>query len=134
MGKRRTDQKMNVAILTERLGVEETRLDCDTLHIESPDTIEAWELDPYQLSRDEKKGNNLQVVSERNKKPLKVFRDRPAIAGRAIETIAGQKFDEEMTIIQERKQKQSMLLWIGIITAIIAVTIGIIVLVNMKGG
>ena len=111
--------------------MEDTSLGCDTLHIESPDTIEAWEIDPYQLSREEKTGKYLQVVSERNKKPLRVFKDQPIISSRAIETIAGQKFDEKMTIIQEQKRKQSMLLWVGIITAILAVTICIIVLVNM---
>jgi len=131
MGKRYGTEKIQVGIVTDKLSFEVHHLECDTMHIESPTSFEAWELDSYHLSRDETTGEPLQLISERNKKPLRVFRDRPLITGRAIETIAAQQFDERMTIIQERNQKQSMLLWLGIIAVLMAIIIGIIVLSNL---
>jgi len=122
--------KQEVMILTEQGEIVFAKLPADTLYVASHDDLKAWELDSNQQAITEK-NNRLQVVSERSKKPIRVFRNRPVLNGKSTDVIANQKEDEELTVMERKSQKSSVLLWVGIICAIIAVTIGIIVLSNM---
>lgn len=124
----------NVLILTAGSDVELCRLEANNLYMASPDTDppQAWERDFSQQAKDEKSGEFLQVVSVLSKTPVRIFRNRPALAGKSTDLISSGKEDEELTYMDARSAKNSMLLWIGIITALLAVTVGIIVLVNMK--
>lgn len=134
MGRRNAAREQDVLIVTEADGnVEPCRLETDVLYVASPETIEAWELDYNQQAKHEKTGRHLQVVSERSKKPLKIFPDRSTLQGQSTEAIASQKQDAELTFMQSKNKRSSMLLWVGIICAILAVTIGVIVLLKMKG-
>ena len=112
--------------------IERVKLEADVLYVSSPPTTEAWELDPNQQAQNEKTGEYTQFVTGTNRKPLKIYKNVPEQETKPLQTIAGQKFDEYFSYIEEKNQKQSMLLWIGIITAIIAVTIGVVVLLNMS--
>ena len=124
-------RKQDVLVTTETGHIEERQLETDVLYVASPDDIMAWELDPNQQSRDPKTGDYLQVVSERSKRPLKVFRGRPVLKGQSTDTIASQKEDEELSYILSKSAKNSMLLWLGIVCALIAVIIGIVVLMGI---
>lgn len=133
MGRKLASRKQNVLILTEaNTGVEYAQLETDVLYAASPETIEAWELDTNQQARDELTGRYIQVVSERSKKPLRIFKDRPLLSGPSTEAIASQKQDAELAFLNTKSQKNSMLIWIGIICVILAVIIGLIVLLNLN--
>lgn len=134
MGKRQKGGHQNVLLVEGTSDIERHTLETDVLYVASPNSIEAWELDSNQQARHEVTGEYIQVCSVRNKKPLQIFRNRPRIKGQPVSVIAAQKFDEQMTVIQERNQKQSMLLWIGIICALLAVSVAGIVLFKMIGG
>lgn len=124
--------RLNVLTVTETNDIERRRGETDVLYVAFPDTTEAWELDAGQQAKHERTGEYLQVCSVKNKRPLQIFRNRPRISGQSVSNIAAQKFDEQIMVIQERNQKQSMLLWIGIICALLAVTISVIVLLKMR--
>ena len=131
MSKRQIERTQDVMIVNSG-DIERVKLEADVLYVSSPSTTEAWELDPNQQAQNEKTGQYTQFVTGTNRKPLKIFKNVPEQATKPLQTIAGQKFDEYFSYLEEKNQKQSMLLWIGIITVIIAVTIGIVVLVNMN--
>ncbi len=133
MGRKLASRKQDVLILTEaNTGVEYTQLETDVLYAASPETIEAWELDTNHQAKNELTGRYIQVVSERSKKPLRIFKDSPLLSGPSTEAIASQKQDAELAFLNTKSQKNSMLVWIGIICAILAVIIGLIVLLNLN--
>lgn len=106
-------------VLTETNEIDWRKLPTDVLYAADVGALQAWELDTNQQARTEGKGEYVQLVSERSKKPLTVFKSRPKLQGRSTETIASQKQDEELTIVQTKSHKSSMLLWLGIITALL---------------
>jgi len=118
-------------VITETNEVEIRELPTDILYAASPDTAQAWELDTNQQARGED-GSYVQVVSERSKKAIKIFPSGSLLAGRSTDAIASQKQDAELAFMNKRGQKSSMLLWLGIITAIFAVTISIVLLYSLK--
>ena len=105
-----------------------------TLCVAFPETCEAWELDYNQQSQDAQTGELVQIVSTLNKKPLKVFDNRPDISGQSIQSIGAQEFDAAIMQIEQDNQKKSMLLWLGILMLTLAVIIGLVVLVSMYKG
>src|SRR4030043_1025989 len=133
MGKRHSSRQ-DVCILTETGDIVDMRLETDSEegYVASPDTLEAWELDFNQQCVDEKSGRYCQVISDRNKKPLKIFKNRPTLSGSTTETIASRKEDEELAFLNTHKEKNKMLLWVGIIAALFAVVISIVVLVQLQ--
>src|SRR4030043_93435 len=133
MGKRHSSRQ-DVCILTETGDIVDMRLETDSEegYVASPDTLEAWELDFNQQCVDEKSGRYCQVISDRNKKPLKIFKNRPTLSGSTTETIASRKEDEELAFLNAHREKNKMLLWVGIIAALLAVVISIVVLVQLN--
>ncbi len=112
--------------------VEHSRLEVGTLCCASPDTFEAWELDYNQQAKDERTGEFVQFISSLNKQPLKIYTHRPQSQSQSTAQIAAQQFDEKMVQIHKEESKKSMLLWLGIIAAILLVIIGLIVLLNVQ--
>ncbi len=133
MGKRHSSRQ-DVCILTETGDIVDFRLETDSeeAYVASPDTLEAWELDFNQQCIDQKNGRYIQIISDRHKKPLKIFKNRPTLSGSTTDTISSRKEDEELAFLNSRKEKNKMVLWVGIIAALIAVVISIVVLVNMN--
>lgn len=132
MGKRRTEARQDVLLLTGVGDVELLTLDAEPLFITSPDTIEAWESDLNQQAKDDKTGRLVQVISDISKKPIKVYKERPALDGQTTEVIASRKQDEELAFMDSRKMKNSLVLWVGIIAALFAVVISIGVLLRFR--
>lgn len=139
MGRKRT-RRQPVLTLTETNSVVDDRLEIpptDAGYAESPDTVEAWALDANQQALNDK-GEYVQVICERDFEPIRVFNlnngHKSNVAVRNVETIASQKHDEELAFMEEKKSKNSQMLWLGIIAAIVALTFALVVLISMKGG
>ena len=131
MGKGRS-RRQDVFILTETNSIAGDRFETEVGYAVSPETVEAWALDRNQQGIDEETGNIVQTLSERSYKPLVVFdldsEDSSKLAVKNVNTISSQQEDEEMALMERKKSKQSMLLWIGIVATIFALTISIMVL------
>ena len=92
----------------------------------------AWEIDFNQQSLDKGTDKYVQTVSQHSKTPIRVFKDRPTLKGQPTNAIALQKLNEALLTDPPNDKKNSMLLWLGILSSIIAVIIGLIVLLNMQ--
>lgn len=125
------DKKQEVVIITAKGVAQHEVLEADSLCFTSPNTLEAWELDYNQQAKNEETGQFTQFVSSLNKQPLKIYENREQSESHATKVIAAQKFDEKLTQIQKDSESKSMLLWMGIITVVLAIIIGLIVLANM---
>lgn len=132
MGKRRYGARQDVLLLTETGDIDGFKLEAESAYIVSPDTVEAWELDYNQQVIHEKSGRNIQVISERDKKPLRVYRFRPTLEGQSTDVIASRTQDEELAFMNTVRAKNRMLTWVGIIAALFAVVISIVVLAQLK--
>jgi hypothetical protein len=133
MGKRHSSRQ-DVCILSETGDIDDMRLELDSEegYVASPDTLEAWELDFNQQCIDAKTGRFVQIISNRHRKPLKIFKERSTLKGSTTDTIASRKQDEELAFMNALREKNKMLLWVGIIAALFAVVISIVVLVTLK--
>lgn len=119
--------KQDVCLLLETNEVEDQRLDAETLHAENPETAEGWLLDSSQMCRDERTGRYIQFVSSRYGSPIKIYRNRNGRKDQVkIDEISSQTEDQEMVFIDEKQNKDGRLLWIGIITALLTLTVCII--------
>lgn len=122
--------KQDICLLLETNEVEDQRLYAETLHAESPDTAEGWLLDSSQMCRDEKTGRYMQFVSSRYGSPIKIYRGRNGRKSPVnIEDVSSQTEDQEMVFIDEKQNRDGRLLWMGIITAMLTLTVCIIALV-----
>lgn len=130
-GKEKKEQ--SVIIITAKGIAEHDKLEAGTLCFADPDRFQAWELDYNQQAKEENKGHFTQFVSTLNKKPLKIFDNRPQLRSQSANQIAAQQFDEQLVQVHQAKQKQSMLLWLGIISLSILLMIGLIVFFNIRG-
>lgn len=133
MGKRHSSRQ-DVCILTETGDIVDQRLELDSEegYVASPDTLEAWELDFNQQCINIKNGRFCQVISNRHKKPLKIFKNRQVLQGSTTDVLASRKEDEELAFMNTRREKNKMLLWAGIIAVLFAVVISIVVLVQLQ--
>lgn len=131
MGKRHSSRQ-DVLLLTETGDIADGKLDAAEGYVASPDTLEAWELDFSQQCKDVKTGRMCQVISERHKKPLSVFKNRPTLIGSSTDVIASRMQDRELAFMNSHREKNKMLLWVGIIAALLAVVISIVVLVRLN--
>ena len=127
------NKKQETVIVTAKGIAEHDKLEVGTLCIASPDTFEAYELDYNQQARNEKTGQFTQFVSSLNKKPLKIFENRKQSRSQSTRSIAAQQFDEKLVQIHKGQQKQSMLLWLGIIILALIIIIGLVIFFNMRG-
>lgn len=125
--------KQAVINITAKGIAEHFKLDVGTLSIASPDTFEAWELDYNQQARNARTGEYTQFVSSLNKRPIKIFSNRPQSQSQSTKSMAAQQFDEKLVQIEKVNQRQSMLLWLGIFILALALMTGLIVLLNMGG-
>lgn len=132
--KRRGSDDQAVCVLKQTGGVEFVSLETDTLYAASPESIEAWEIDPNQQARNEKDGVSLQIVSEISKQAIKIYPSWDALKGLSTDKIASKKQDEELAFMESRRSKNSMLLWLGIICLVLALTVGLIVLIKLMQG
>lgn len=124
-------EMQEVIIINARGVATHQKLEVGNLCMASDDTSEAWELDYNQQSKDVKTGKLVQFISTLNKKPLRIFKNRPQIPGLSILNIAKQEFKASIMEIEEENHRKSMLLWLGIIIMSIIVTIALIILLNM---
>lgn len=127
------NQTQKIIKINARGVVKKDKLDVGYLCMSSPETYEAWEMDYNQQSKDAKTGDLVQFVSTLNKKPLKIFKNRPEITAQSILSIAKQEIRATIMEIETENQKKSMLLWLGIFLLALLLLIGIIILSNMGG-
>lgn len=123
---RNSRRKQNVVMIFGNGEVAEMALEADEDYIVDPGNIMAWERDFNQQFKDPSNGKFYQVISTRNKKPLRIFKERQAISGSSTDSIASRKQDEELTIMDSRKEHNKGLLWIGIIAAMMTLIVIII--------
>lgn len=127
--------KLDVTLLNEAGNVGEFELEHDIQYVVRPfPDLQAWEIDRSQQAKDEITGRWVQTVSDRSKKPIRVFRNSANNASRETDTIAGQKWDEALAFRDSVKQKNSLSIWFAIIAVVMLLIISIIALVNLKGG
>ena len=130
-------RRQNACLLDETNSVDDIKLDGAIAHAESYDTQSAWGLDSEQQAMDEETGKFFQFISLRSYIPLKIFRSNGhsevQIVGDNVSTIAAQTEDQEMFSVDEKKEKDSRLLWVGICLAMLTLTVCVLALVSMKG-
>lgn len=132
MGKRRQGARQDVLLLMEIGDIVGFSLPTEPGYIVSADTLEAWGQDLNQQARDSRSNKSFQVISERQKRPLKIFKKKPSISEDNIDNIAKTKQDEELEFLNRRREKNRMFIWLAVITALFAVIISIVVLVQLK--
>ncbi len=126
----KTKPKQDICLLAETNSVSDERLSAGTIHAESPDTAEAWGLDSRLQCRDEKTGRYIQFVSSLNCDPIPIYKnpDTPAVKTNTS-LIASQTEDQEMVFVDTTSNRSSTMLWIGICTALLTLTVCVISLV-----
>ena len=130
MGKRRLNEKQGVRLLSETGNVVDIKFDADLGYVASPDTPEAWGLNRTQQAKELRTGQFIQLICERSGKPIQVFRNSGStndIIGYDISTIANQAEDRAQQESERDRPKDSQLLWLGIITTIIAIAFLLVV-------
>ncbi|MBA7613515.1 hypothetical protein ES703_20766 [subsurface metagenome] len=122
--------RQDVCILAETNTVSDERLRAGTIHAENPGTAEAWGLDSRLQCQDEKTGRYVQFISSLNCDPIPIYKN-PSTPPVKTNTslIASQTEDQEMVYVDTATNKNSTLLWIGICTALLTLTVCIIALV-----
>lgn len=102
----------------------------------SPDSIidyknnRAWEMCYPQQCEDEN-GKIIQVLSEITQTPIQIYKKRPLPAPSTSSDVFNRKVKEGLSTIEHSKNKNSMVLWVGIVAALIAVTITAVVLTSL---
>lgn len=130
MGKRRNGARRNVLLLAGD-DIVELQLDTEPGYIVSPDSLEAWEEDINQQFHD-RRGRNTQVISELQKRPLKIYQDKPENTGPGTAVLASRKQDEELSFTSKRKEKNKLLTWVAVIVAMLTVTLSALALMKYK--
>lgn len=120
--------KQNVIVITADGFADHRKLEVGSLCFASPDDCEAWEIDYLQQSKDERTGKLFQFVSILNKRPLRIYKSRPQSKSQPTRDIARQQFYEQLLLIRKKKERQSMMLWLGIVLVILAIILGMLVL------
>lgn len=123
--------KQDVYIVTAKGVAEREKLDTGITSAALPDYFQAWEIDYNQQAEDEHTGQPTQFVSSLNQRPLIIYKSRPQLRSTLAAVLAVRQFDEKLTQIHEQQQKQSMLLWLGIIIMALLVLIGIVILAGI---
>lgn len=128
MSKNSIENKQDVLLLTGNgKGV---RVSFDA----SPDSIidyrnnRAWELAYSQQCVDER-GNSLQVISEIAQTPIKIYPERPDLKSDASSDLFNRKVKEGISTTEANKNRNGMMLWVGIVAALISIAITAAVLV-----
>jgi len=137
MGSRQRRQR--VVVLTEINSVDEFKLDAYPLHAESPETAEGWLLNARQQCMDDKTGEFLQFISPLSGKPLKIYKsdgknsdNKKEDIDDNIAIIAALTEDKEMVFLDQGKNKDGRLLWLGIALSGIILILLIAVLMVLK--
>lgn len=105
----------------------------------SPDSIidfknnRAWELAYTQQCIDERSGDAVQVISEIDQTPIKIYRSRPDLQSDASLDLFNRKVKEGLSTVEHSKNSNSMMLWLGIVAALITIAITAVVLVKVLG-
>lgn len=133
MGKRRESIKRNVLLLAGDDIVDACFEELEPGYIVSLDTLEAWEQDINQQCQDEK-DRNIQVISELQKKPLRIFKKKPVNSGPSTNILASRRQDEELSFMNQRKEKNKTLTWIAVIVAMLTVTLSALALWKFRSG
>lgn len=123
---------LQTKVFSEINSVIDKKLEVDVGGAVDFDELREWAIDSNQQAIDERTGEYVQFFSERSYKPVQIYSDYDiSFIGQNVEAIAAQTEDEELTSVANRKTKDSRLLWMGIIAALFAVVISIVVLVNL---
>jgi len=131
MGHRGAQQ--DALLITETNNVVSMSLDADTGYVESPDDIQGWLLNRTQQAKDLNTGRYIQLISERDCRPIQVFRNGhsssevESITEKNISDIARQTEDKAQLLVEQESNTDGRVLWIGIITGIIAITFLLVV-------
>lgn len=124
--------KQDICLLTETNKVKDESIsDVGILHIESPETAEAWLLNQKQMCKDENTGQYVQFVSSQNCVPIKIYRNGSNEKTTDMSLISSQTDDAEMVFIDTKSSKNSQLLWIGICLALLTLTVLVVALVRI---
>lgn len=129
MGKNTIETKQDVLLLTGNGNGVRVTFDA------SPDSIidfknnRAWELAYPQQCEEEKTGKTIQIISEVDQTPITIYRNRPELDSSS--DLFNRKVKEGLSTIEHTKNKTGMILWVGIVAALMAVTITAVVLVKI---
>ncbi len=126
--------KQLVCILAETNSVKDAELDASTLHAEYYDTAEAWGLDGCQQCKDATSGRYIQFISNANCDPIRIYQNH----GGEVRNVDGalvssQTEDQEMTFTSQGKNKNGLVIWVGVCVAMITLGVLITGLIAIRG-
>lgn len=129
--------KQQVKSLTEWGSIEDRELEVERRYATSPKTLEAWGLDRLQQCRDSKSGNLCQVISDVSYIPITLFPTgdkKDTTVRKNIDQIASDAVDEELAFMEEKRDRNRKLLFIGIIAAMLTLGVLILIFLQVKSG
>ena len=124
--------KQDVLLLTANGDTVERCLDALPDCIIDYKNTMAWDLDYNQQYIDEYSGKSFQVVSERDYRPIGIYKNRPSHKTDTFDDLFFRKVKESLSLITERKRKNNMTVWLGIVLTLFAITISAMILMNLK--
>lgn len=127
--KKRINQ--DFCLISETNRITDERLEAGTVHAECEETAEAWGLDSGQQCIDEETGRYVQFVSSLSCNPIRIYQERNHYKEASVSLISSQTEDKEMTFTAREQGNRSKLLWIGICTALLSITVLVIALVRV---
>ena len=92
----------------------------------------AWDLDYNQQYIDEYSGKSFQVVSEKDYRPIRIYKGRVEHKTDSFDDLFFRKIKESLSLINERKRKNNTMLWLGIVLTLFAITISAMVLMSLN--
>ena len=111
--------RQDAKLLTETNDVVDMKLDAEIGYAASPD-LEAWILNKSQQAINLETGRFVQLISERDCKPIDVFRNIESTIETNIKIIAHESQNRERTVVDEEGEiKDSRLLWLLIIASLV---------------
>lgn len=134
IGKGRLGDKQDVLLLTAKGDAVEARMDVLPDCIIDYKELMAWDLDYNQQYIDEYTGKSVQVISELDYSPLKIFPNRPSKPSDPINDLFKRKVKEALSQINEHKKKTNITLWLGIVLLLFAIVITALIFIGITRG
>jgi hypothetical protein len=131
MFKRQRGARQDCLLITGNGDVVGCTFEAGPDYIIDYNSARAWELDYSQQVQDKKTGKLIQYISELDRRPIKVYKNRTAASSDTALNIFHRKVKEALSQLEVKKKNNGMLLWLGIIAGLFCLTISIVVLTNI---
>jgi hypothetical protein len=119
-----------VCLISETNFAKDEKMEADLLHASSPETAEGWLLESRQMVKDEITNEYIQFVSSKYGCPIRIYKVEEE-SNPNIEGISSQTEDQEMVFTTDQHSKSGMMLWVGIATGLLTLTVLVVVLVTV---